>query len=1446
VSGLIAPPHTPQTTVDSNAMVLSASDIIKQNVGPIESEESLVRENHILRSVTYRLEGELEKKQNELDNLVQGENQKELEKLRTELELTHQSRERTEIMMGKLVQQRDALRALLYQSESSNLNALNNEPEKEGVLALQDKGVLAASSPDKLGPFTGPTTALNGALESKSILKDYKEAFDKLREDARESVAQLQGRLDEQKEELSKARLEATKASAEQAFTNTRCEELQNQLAIARQELQREQELRSNSFKEFMNAQTLLGERSGEIERLKSQLNSEKSDKVRIESLCSTLKTECEHLKTRAEDLQKQRDAQTDLVSAVNQMDENRSTEQHQLISSIKKEKDSLQETIANLRAQLRENRQTSLEVALKNNMEIKELREKAQRAEEISTKAQEAAKKFEADLDRAKDREATLREQLEANRKIAAQVRQLRMNGSTPQTDGTASTSANDDVSMEDTDIAAKTSKGKVEEHTAQLGKLMSQLEAKTKDSEAFRQIAKMSEDTLNKIKLSSDKFKRDCEAKISALEQERDELKEKYTQVSTTAATSRSEIESKAAALEEKVKALQSRATDAENAMAAANASSVQAKKDAEMHAKAARSAQENYDRELQLHAIAVSKVTDLSEKLAAAEQRLSKTEEDAKMSSESLEKAEKEWAEAKASLEAQINSLRLERIDLARQNELLTSQTTTLNTQVQDMQRRLLGSSSEAVSGGGSEEASKAEIARLRELLELTQRQRDVAVVEREDTELRLTRAQSLLARAEEESKQARSQLQNQIESVGGSDKKMLTVEEHNRLLASVTENTMLRNMNAMLSAEHDKLKEKAKALEESLAKANKQLEPYEAGDRKLDAQIQSLEADKAALEKECALYRTRYDDLLKRFGDKVDPSEHEKVEKDAAAQAQEIKNLKEALEASESKFTRLQTLAKKARLDARQANQALEALKAEAGPEKSRVKELEKSLQAKDDSLEKMRTSLNSLKSEISSLRAQSSGQPKENTDTEGTATLASATPVTTSGTSSAEVASADQSKMNASTAAANEKKKQEDDARKKAQKEQLKAKIAAAKLAAAKLAAAKKGKVAKKVKAESDTAAAAAAASDQSTDAKLGKRKLNPSAPSFTPPQAGAGGESNAKKARSSSPAQKTAESKIAIAPEMSEEEKALQRKKRFAAASLSASEGSESKNKAPSALAPATDKKASESFGKPTFGGNIASSSGFGSNKSPAFGGFGAGATKAAAESSTTAGQKPVASAAFGVPSSTDAAFAKPTLGGLVKTSTEGSSTAFGKGFGTPAQFGATTFGSSKGQQEFSGKGFGSGVLPSNARVPGSESSGASGIAGLKTATFAQNSGFGFGIPSNTQGFGSSSSSDTNAGHGFGSSTSFATKTVDNNSEGNNAGEESKAAEVGGDAVGVDIDGDDGANDIEVLEQGNEEVNADEEEIGEDDDGQDDGQEDGNDEEQGDGEELSQ
>ncbi len=393
------------------------------------------------------------------------------------------------------------------------------------------------------------------------------------------------------------------------------------------------------------------------------------------------------------------------------------------------------------------------------------------------------------------------------------------------------------------------------------------------------------------------------------------------------------------------------------------------------------AARTATQNYERELQLHAhdahelrTMETEVDKIKAELETTNQRLTEISADAIRKERTLD-------EERASFNKEQSEVKENLVTLQRTNDLLHAQIQQYATKIEKYETGVQSSSAEEVTGlatGSSSAASgsggstdevhelRQNISNLQEVMRNMKRERDIMEPKLSVAETEKTRFQGALATTQKLLDETRAELKKEIE-------KRVTVHDdasYAQLMSEVTQLNIVRESNAHLRSENQELLQQAAKLNESLNKANDALKPLQEQMRVVKTENSVKCEEIKALTADATYWKDRLHTLVSRYND-VDPEEHKLIMNDLNTAKEDLKKL-------ETEKNKMQTELDNAKSEIEKASVALTT-------EKESSSQLQKSLDAEGRRVENFRNKLNQFKTVIDGLNKEKKTMADQNAE-----------------------------------------------------------------------------------------------------------------------------------------------------------------------------------------------------------------------------------------------------------------------------------------------------------------------------------------------------------------------------------------------------------------------------------------------------------------------------
>lgn len=816
-----------------------------------------------------------------------------LSQARQEVQELRAEREQERQMIAAIVKQRDMYRVLLAQSDNK---FLDTSSDSNGSGNASSSGHESATRDSAPRPSVNRRASFD-VTESRA-LRDLQVEFEDYKKEKQTNSKLLQESLDQLRTESSQARLGQMQAEVEAKCTKERYEASEARRHDVEDEVVRLRSKTDQLSSLLLHQQQLLTDSEAKLDAAISRAHSlgiEKEsasrDAAYLKKHEEKLQQELTSLRLDNTNLLKLMESTRRMESAREERDRRESETLAQKVGTLESRlqdaytKNEAREALAgaNLLAAEQEKKAalTELEKLKKLHGEVNE---KLVRLEEQKTAADSKTTLLEKEV-------THLREQLRKGANAAAAERVAAL-----------------EVQLRDAQREVQSS--------------LALRKSLTENVARYKAIAEANEKSLNELSNASEKWKESQELKLQALEKERDHFQEELAKVRTQVKEHIAEVNqlrSEIDRAEEAHRVSLHVALEKQSLVLIQAEGSIQEiaslREEMMLLKKDLSTTQENYERELQLHAAEVSKAA-ASRKLIEEEQkkkqeltgevldlkmRLASIDKEAHDQLENLRKELAEVAEAKDSL--------------SQQNKLLHSQLERASSQVRRaheqelmknvLEKRQVSGDEETKEGGDG--ATKIDVAQhdkevddLRSVMAFLRRENEISTskLDLAQQEVQRYRAQvlgleSTVERLRDEIKAFASSTNNRSTDDGSSDNN--TVSEAAKRFAQLEQLSLLRESNATLRDESQKNLGKLKDEEAKVQALEAQLAPLRASEASLKTQVASLKQEIVTLNDANKRWKQRVEQLVEKY-QQIDPAEHDKVVAEREALVKEVAELK----------------------------------------------------------------------------------------------------------------------------------------------------------------------------------------------------------------------------------------------------------------------------------------------------------------------------------------------------------------------------------------------------------------------------------------------------------------------------------------------------------------------------------------------------------------------
>ena len=425
-----------------------------------------------------------------------------------------------------------------------------------------------------------------------------------------------------------------------------------------------------------------------------------------------------------------------------------------------------------------------------------------------------------------------------------------------------------------------------KIENISLELGTTKAELEAANKKVQDYKTMAQSSEKTLESATTASGDFKNVTMTKIKELN---DELKmakeaaltrqEALEEITKDLSTSRGEQERVADDLKAQIDALKTEIETSKSNQTASETQRSNATEEMKIYKAEATSAKDNYERELALHADARKELQQTRVRWEEEARSHQGTKSQLDNFNYEIASEKSAWEENKRRMEEIQNHAESRLLEAQDQNKILHNQLATLNETLVKIQSEKVDAAADAEgdndmsSGGDGASLLAKQISELREIVRYQRQEKDVIETQLDSARRTAERERAAAEIAKRSLNQLRIEvdiLQKQISDETNDVSSATSVDAlASKLKQAEDQLVLLRESNAMLRVETEKLRETVEYVNKGTESAKNALGPATEKCRELEVDKSALESEKASLGREVDMWKSRVQGLVKKF-------------------------------------------------------------------------------------------------------------------------------------------------------------------------------------------------------------------------------------------------------------------------------------------------------------------------------------------------------------------------------------------------------------------------------------------------------------------------------------------------------------------------------------------------------------------------------------------------
>ncbi|GMF16309.1 unnamed protein product [Phytophthora fragariaefolia] len=885
---------------------------------------------------------------------------KRLSMARKEIQELRSEREQEREMITAIVKQRDMYRVLLAQSDTKFI---------EGSAGSQESAAPVERPHNRRGSLD--------IIESRK-LRELQLEFEDYKKEKQANLKMLQESLDQERVKSSESRLAQMQAQVEATCNKERYEASEERCANAENELVRLRSKADQLSSLILQHQQMLANTEAKLETASSRLQSITVEKDSAIREADFLRKNEENIQQELTTLRLDNTNLLKLMESTRRMESGREERDRREVETLTKKVTTLETKLQDAYEKFDAKEATSGAQVLAAE------REKQAALTELA-KLKEVHSQLKEQLARLEEQKAALESKSSLLEKETTHLReQLRK--------GTSAAAAERVALLE---VQLRDAQREVQ---ASLLSRKTLTESLTK----YKALAEASEKSLAELSSASEKWKQNQAEKVQELEKTRDRLNEELVKARAELkehisenSSLRDEIDQaeqahKRSILDttEKQKMLQLQADSALQQMNNVREEMARMKRDLE-------STQENYERELQLHAAEVAKSSTSRREMEEIRKTIREREADIEGLNAKVQSVEKEAQLQLATLQKRLDEATEAKNEITEQNKLLHSQLERAAAQVRHAHEqemlKLIGSQAAALNQEAGEEATSSithekEIDDLRSVVAYLRRESEIAESKLELSQQEVQRGRAQVFSLESTIERLRGEIKSLSAAATAAGKQTTTtVADEEKRAAQLEQLSLLRESNATLRDENQKSLAKLKEEQAKVRDLEAKLVPLQNAETSLKTQLASLKQEVETLNVANKRWKQRVDQLVEKY-QQVDPAEHDKVIAEKEALTKELTELKAEQSALKAELETLRSSGGKELEEEKKKvenwSKQYERIKGFAKNWKSKAEALTKQLAEKNKESEDRTSTISALETKLSSVQAQISAVTAE--------------------------------------------------------------------------------------------------------------------------------------------------------------------------------------------------------------------------------------------------------------------------------------------------------------------------------------------------------------------------------------------------------------------------------------------------------------------------------
>ena len=300
----------------------AANRVITENLVAFDNVDELQRKNANLLTVVRRLKSQCETLQSDPSN------QDELKEALAHVQKLRDRRQRQEVMVQSIIQQRDMYRMMAQQgvkeqpgpSSSSSSSSSSSPPPASTATSVAGDSLVASASASGNG---GGHNETNNEANNAVVLSEMRAEFEALREEQKETIVTLRATVSTARASENDMRVKHGRMQAEVSFLNGKYDTLYTTTEGERNELSRLRAKNVEGQQMVVEHQRRLKKMENDLSGSRSEVHGLKQTKLRVEAERDLHKSAKSRAETDVKRLKEERSRQSSVLEAMQQLEKN-------------------------------------------------------------------------------------------------------------------------------------------------------------------------------------------------------------------------------------------------------------------------------------------------------------------------------------------------------------------------------------------------------------------------------------------------------------------------------------------------------------------------------------------------------------------------------------------------------------------------------------------------------------------------------------------------------------------------------------------------------------------------------------------------------------------------------------------------------------------------------------------------------------------------------------------------------------------------------------------------------------------------------------------------------------------------------------------------------------------------------------------------------------------